>query len=221
MESKWEIIQSWAQSVENYSPLPWDRMPEIELYMDQVITYMEKQLSFYRRNEQSKMLTPSMINNYVKDALLPRPDRKKYSREHLASLMMICLLKPILSIPDIQLLNSNLRRSGTPEEVYTRFVSSQDDALKNVPSRLLKSKNQRSADEDLHTLAMQLTLEANACRIAAEKILEVLEQPETSPKEQNKDKGKAKAEEALSSTKPAEKADAQPENDLPAESSAK
>ena len=182
MESKWDVIQSWAQSVEAYSPLPWDRMPEIELYMDQVITYMEKQLAFYRRNEQSKMLTPSMINNYVKDALLPRPDRKKYSREHLASLMMICLLKPILSIPDIQLLNSNLRRSGTPEEVYTLFMASQDSALKNVASRLLKSRNKRSTDEDLHTLAMQLTLEANACRIAAEKILEVLERPEAENK---------------------------------------
>ena len=182
MESKWETIRSWAQGVEAYSPLPWDRMPEIELYMDQVITYMEKQLSFYRRNEQSKMLTPSMINNYVKDTLLPRPNRKKYSREHLASLMMICLLKPILSIPDIQLLNSNLRRSDSPEEVYTRFVASQDAALKNVASRLLKN----SADKDLHTLAMQLTLEANACRIAAEKILEVLEQPEPSPDEPDK-----------------------------------
>ena len=184
MESKWETIQTWAHSVEAYSPLPWDRMPEIELYMDQVITYMEKQLAFYRRNEQSKMLTPSMINNYVKDALLPRPDRKKYSREHLASLMMICLLKPILSIPDIQLLNSNLRKSGTPEEIYTRFAAAQDNALKSVASRLLKSKTKRSTDEELHTLAMQLTLEANACRIAAEKILEVLERPE--PKEEKR-----------------------------------
>jgi len=220
MESKWDIIQSWAQNVEAYSPLPWDRMPEIELYMDQVITYMEKQLSFYRRNEQSKMLTPSMINNYVKDALLPRPDRKKYSRDHLASLMMICLLKPILSIPDIQLLNSNLRKSGKPEELYARFVSTQDEALKAVASRVLKSKNKRSTDEDLQTLAMQLTLEANACRIAAERILEVLEQPEASSKEKDKEKGKNKAAGTPAPAEPAAKPDSEPVADPETDSSA-
>ncbi len=217
MESKWETIQSWAQSVESYSPLSWDRLPEIELYMDQVITYMEKQLSFYRRNEQSKMLTSSMINNYVKDALLARPDRKKYSREHLASLMMICLLKPILSIPDIQLLNSNLRQNGSTEEIYTRFVSAQDEALKNVASRLLKNKAKRSADEDLHTLAMQLTLEANACRIAAEKILEILEQPEPQ-KEKEKERGKGKSKEApLPAESPVENTE-DSKQDIPTES---
>ena len=212
-----EAISQWAQQGENAVPVPWDRMPEIDLYMDQVLTYMHRQLSLFERNEDNPLLTSSMINNYVKDALLARPDRKKYSREHLASLMMICLLKPILSIPDIQLLNSNLRQNGSTEEIYTRFVSAQDEALKNVASRLLKNKAKRSADEDLHTLAMQLTLEANACRIAAEKILEILEQPEPQ-KEKEKERGKGKSKEApLPAESPVENTE-DSKQDIPTES---
>ena len=174
MDSTPVSIQEWAELVKNCEPLKWERLPEIELYMDQVITYMEKHLNFYRRNRQSKTLTPSMINNYVKDALLPRPDKKKYAREHLAALMMICLLKPVLSIPDLTRLLQNLRVGLSAEQLYDMFSNVQNQKLRHVGGHVGDAA-QENDRHSLAVLALNLSLEAAACRIAAEKILETLE----------------------------------------------
>ena len=65
-------------------------IPNIDLYMDQVTTFMDKQLASTKRYEDDKILTKTMINNYAKNHLLPPPVKKKYSREHV--LLLICLL---------------------------------------------------------------------------------------------------------------------------------
>ena len=66
-------IENWAQQGKELHPVEWERMPEIYLYMDQVITYMQSMLSLFERSEETRLLTSSMINNYVKDGLLDRP----------------------------------------------------------------------------------------------------------------------------------------------------
>ena len=77
-------------------------IPNIDLYMDQVTTFMEAQLAHSKRYEDDKILTKTMINNYAKNHLLPAPDKKKYSKEHLLLLIYIYYYKSILSIGDIQ-----------------------------------------------------------------------------------------------------------------------
>ena len=80
-----------------------DDIPDIELYMDQVTTFMDSRLKNAARNpEVDKILTKTMINNYAKNDLLPPPVRKKYSREHMLLLIFIYYFKGILSISDIQ-----------------------------------------------------------------------------------------------------------------------
>ena len=79
-------------------------LPNISLYMDQVTTFMEEQLNATRRHEDDKILTKTMINNYAKNKLLPPPDKKRYSREHLLVMIFIYYFKNILSISDIQTL---------------------------------------------------------------------------------------------------------------------
>ena len=79
-----------------------DDLPNIDLYMDQISTFMDDQLSACKRYEDDKILTKTMINNYAKNNLLPPPDKKKYSREHVISMLFIYYLKSILSINDIQ-----------------------------------------------------------------------------------------------------------------------
>ena len=66
-------------------------IPNIDLYMDQVTTFMEEQLSSTKRYEDDKILTKTMINNYAKNNLLPPPNKKKYSKEHLL-VLIFCLL---------------------------------------------------------------------------------------------------------------------------------
>ncbi|MEE0105600.1 MAG: DUF1836 domain-containing protein [Lachnospiraceae bacterium] len=79
-------------------------IPNIDLYVDQVTTFIESQLSSMKRNEDEKILTKTMINNYTKNHVLPSPDKKKYSRDHVLMLILIYYLKSFLSIKDIQLL---------------------------------------------------------------------------------------------------------------------
>jgi hypothetical protein len=77
-------------------------IPNIDLYMDQVTTFMDEQLSACKRREDDKIMTKAMINNYAKNNLLPSPEKKKYSKEHMLTLLFIYYFKNILSISDIQ-----------------------------------------------------------------------------------------------------------------------
>lgn len=79
-------------------------IPNIDLYMDQVTTFMEAQLAHSKRYEDDKILTKTMINNYAKNNLLPAPEKKKYSKEHVLTLLFIYYFKNLLSISDIQAL---------------------------------------------------------------------------------------------------------------------
>lgn len=78
-----------------------ESIPNIELYMDQVTSFIDGQLEGSKRNVDDKLLTKTMINNYTKNDLLPPPVKKKYSKEHLLCLIFIYYLKNILSINDI------------------------------------------------------------------------------------------------------------------------
>lgn len=73
----------------------WDELPDIELYMDQVIGLMGKYMQDFAA-EGDKLLTPSMVNNYVKMGIMPAPVKKKYSRSHLAHLVIICVMKQVI-----------------------------------------------------------------------------------------------------------------------------
>lgn len=86
-------------------------IPNIDLYMDQVTTFMDEHLSDCKRREDDKILTKTMINNYTKNNLLPPPVKKKYSKEHLYVLTFIYYFKNILSISDIQTLLEPLTSS--------------------------------------------------------------------------------------------------------------
>lgn len=79
-----------------------DDIPTIELYMDQVTTFMDTQLASTKRHPDDKLLTKTMINNYTKNNLLPPPEKKKYTKEHLLTLIFIYYFKGIMSISDIQ-----------------------------------------------------------------------------------------------------------------------
>ncbi len=98
----------------------WDELPDFELYMDQVLSLCSRYLEGMPNPEGSK-LTASMINNYVKVKIVPAPQGKRYSRRHVAYLLLLCVLKPILPIAAIQQLFTAAQNSGNEEELYGRF----------------------------------------------------------------------------------------------------
>ncbi len=96
------MLESILESLSNMEYIKSKEIPNIDLYMDQVLTFMNGHLENAKRYEDDKIMTKTMINNYAKNHLLPPPDKKKYSKEHMMVLMFIYYFKNILSIGDIQ-----------------------------------------------------------------------------------------------------------------------
>lgn len=195
---------NWVNELENYSMPNWDGLPDIDLYMDQVITYLEKQLAIFSKSENEKQVTPAMINNYVKNGIIPRPFNKKYTREHMAYLLSLLNLKNILSLMDITNLISHEKKDKHVSTLFNELNYIQDEAFKATAVKLRESLEKFDADntdennkEQLSLLALKLSLEANANRIAAKKILDEiiaskLKNQETYSKGNSKDKGRSK-----------------------------
>ena len=99
-----DLLNSILASIERIDYVKSDDIPNIDLYMDQVTTFMEKALGSSKRYPEDKILTKTMINNYAKNDLLPPPNKKKYSKEHLMILTFIYYFKGIISIKDIEAL---------------------------------------------------------------------------------------------------------------------
>lgn len=99
-----DLLNSILASLNRIDHITPESIPGIDLYMDQVTTFMDNNLAPAKRNPNDKILTKTMINNYAKNDLLPPPVRKKYSKEHVLLLIFIYYYKSILSISDIQTL---------------------------------------------------------------------------------------------------------------------
>jgi len=135
-------------------------IPNIDLYMDQITTFMDSQLASSKRHEDDKILTKTMINNYAKNNLLPPPEKKKYNKEHVLTLIFIYYFKNILSISDIQgILNPiTSKYFGTDanyslEDIYKEVFSLENNESRNIMKDLAKKFNTAmntfaDADED-------------------------------------------------------------------------
>lgn len=110
----------------------YNELPDFELYMDQVINVMEKYLSLFVPLSDGKLITPSIINNYVKLKIIPAPKAKKYSKEHLAYLIVICILKQTLSIKLISdMINIGLISNELPD-LYNNFCDNFEGMLLRI-----------------------------------------------------------------------------------------
>lgn len=143
-----EMMSSIFAKIAELDYIKPDEIPNIDLYMDQVTTFMEDQLASTKRHEDDKILTKTMINNYAKNDLLPPPTKKKYSREHMLVLTFIYYFKNLLSITDIQALLKPLtdkyfKKGGDfgIEDIYKEVFSLEKDEL----TKLRKDIEEKSA----------------------------------------------------------------------------
>lgn len=149
--TKEEYIKGMIDSLKDVKYIMPDDIPNIDLYMDQVTTFMDKHLKSSKRFSEDKLLTKTMINNYTKNELLPPPNKKKYSKEHMFLLIFIYYYKNILSINDIQNIFNPLTEryygegsSVKLEDIYKeifRLEKEQTDALtKDMIRKMTKAK---------------------------------------------------------------------------------
>lgn len=115
-----EIAASGFEGLRLFQPASWEQIPDLGLYMDQVITYIGRVYQPIYGDDIKRFLSAPMINNYVKGKLIPRPTGKKYSREQIALLIMIVALKQTAGMEDIRRMLA-LREGETTETLYTAF----------------------------------------------------------------------------------------------------
>lgn len=110
----------------------FSELPNIELYMDQVISLVDTYLSVFGDSESDKPITSTMVNNYVKQKVVAPPQNKKYTREQVACLFFICVVKQVLSISEIGYLLAIQRETYTVEKAYDYFCTELELALQAV-----------------------------------------------------------------------------------------
>lgn len=172
-ESIMDII-SKLREVDYINP---EDIPNIDLYMDQVTTFMDAHLEACKRNEEDKILTKTMINNYTKNNLLPPPNKKKYSKEHMYLLIFLYYFKNVLSISDIQKIFEPLTRmffNGSSkdislEKIYNEIFKMEREQSNNLAKdvvRRYKSSQQIFTDATDQAEAEYLSLFAYICMLS-------------------------------------------------------
>ncbi len=143
MKTNEERRKALLSILDNLAYIKPEEIPNIQLYMDQVTTFMEEHLGHTKRYPEDKVLTKTMINNYAKNNLLPAPVKKKYSKEHMLMLIFIYYFKNVLSFNDIQQIfkpitsryftaNPSENSSFTLEDVYSEVFSLEKTQLENL-----------------------------------------------------------------------------------------
>ncbi|MBQ7084998.1 MAG: DUF1836 domain-containing protein [Anaerotignum sp.] len=186
-----EMVAKIAAQVRSSNIIEVEDIPNIDLYMDQVTTFMDKCLAQYKRYDDDKILTKTMINNYTKAKIFPAPVKKKYSRTHLMLLIMIYHLKSVLSIKDIGVLfqsaltePNKLKQERMIESIYKGFVSLQKQtiiylagAAEGQPDESFYGKESILLYDDDETKRIMMTLalaiRANTEKQLAEKVLDL------------------------------------------------
>ena len=146
-----DLINSIIASLGRIDTISLSEIPSIELYMDQLTSFMDERLKKTTRHPESdKILTKTMINNYAKNDLLPPPVKKKYSKDHIILLIFIYYFKSVLSINDIQTLLEPLKKrfqlgddEFNLERIYETCFDLQKEELEPVIEDL-KKKYERS-----------------------------------------------------------------------------
>ncbi|MBE5914328.1 MAG: DUF1836 domain-containing protein [Pseudobutyrivibrio ruminis] len=133
-------------------------IPNIDLYMDQVLTFLDQELGTVREATEDKAMTKTMINNYTKNQILPSPEKKKYSRDHMLNLIFIYYLKNFLSMKDIKSILDpiNERYFGAKEglgffDIYSAMVGYESKVARDVTKDIIRKYNlskEAFADQD-------------------------------------------------------------------------
>ncbi len=167
--SRLEELAELKRLLMDARPADWGSLPDIPLYMDQVVGYLSRQTAAFGEGDG---LTPAMINNYIKDGLLERANGKKYGQEHLACLTAIGALKQVMSVREMKVLTTVGREMRAPEKQYEYFCKYLDQAMSDAAHRL----DENTADHDLPKLVLDLAMRSYANMLACHQALAILAQ---------------------------------------------
>ena len=178
-------INSLVEDVKINNFITLEDIPDIDLYMDQVIQLFENKLGYLKRNEEDKILTKTMINNYSKGNLFMDIKNKKYSKNHIFLIILIYELIIVIYIPDIKVAFNNIVKSYDEnsadkidlENLYKKhlkMISKNDDDIKEEILNITKELENLNAEEEKLLLLTYLAAKANMYKRLCEKIVDDL-----------------------------------------------
>ncbi|CVK18818.1 DUF1836 domain-containing protein [Sporomusa sphaeroides] len=191
MEYNKETIQTIIESLGLTEDIQVDDIPDINLYMDQLLEFLNNRLYWLKRESADKGLTKTMINNYTKDQLLIPPQNRKYGRQHIMLLILISQLKSILSISDIKKIFAPILNDiNTPDddviplqeiyitflelrkEQFAEFYDTFEEKVKYIESKTAAIETTNRNAAELLLIILMLVAQANASKRLAEKMID-------------------------------------------------
>lgn len=164
------VFSEGEKYLKEFSLPTWEDFPNIELYMDQVVALLNEYLGIFIAPKGDMQITSTMINNYVKLKTIPAPIKKKYSKKHLAYLVMVCVLKQTLSMSTISSIIPPHLEDAELKRIYDSFVinhskaySYVSDQIYSVAQRFLE--DEESTSEKLEDLVLQVAVSANIFKL--------------------------------------------------------
>ena len=227
MSKQWkDYMRGVQQSLSSTNYVRPNDIPDIDLYMDQVTSFMDAHLAASKRFDSDKLLTKTMINNYTKDGLLPPPIKKKYSKDHMYMLVFIYYLKNFLSISDVKTVIGPMAKKFFGEEgsldldeIYSEIFAMEEDLsyalAKDVMKKFVHSKDMfaelENEDEreylQIFSFIAMLSFDVYLKRNLIESIIDdVLRDDEEKNEAKAKEAAKKAKKEAEKAEKEAEKA---------------
>ncbi|MEE0884207.1 MAG: DUF1836 domain-containing protein [Faecalimonas sp.] len=203
-----DLLNSILGSISRIDYVKSTDIPNIDLYMDQVTSFMEKQLKSTKRSDDDKVLTKTMINNYAKSDLLPAPIKKKYSKEHLLLLTFIYYFKNIMSMKDIETLlkpitekyfhsDNNINIAHIYDEVCafekerTKLLQKDIELMYNNSVETFSDAPEADREYlQLFSFICSLSLDVYVKQLLIEKLIDATSAPKEESKEAEKDKKK-------------------------------
>ena len=185
-----EITVSTMEDIANTSFPSWDELPEFELYMDQVIAIVNRYMgNMADLMHDEKIITQAMINNYVKNKLIPPPVKKRYSKIHIAALLIICSCKQSMNISSIMAF-LDIESNEKMRVCYQNFLINRNSVIQEM--KTLIDTKVKTIDKDqsaeLIRMAQKSALRSGYYKIFAQKMLDLFNEDDIKEETEHKKK---------------------------------
>lgn len=175
-----ETLKKWSESLLACKIPRWEELSTLELYSDQVIQLIQEYLFLFFAEP---CITSSMINNYVKNKMMPKPDKKKYVKVHMAYLIAITMLKQVMTIEEVNAGITYQAKVSGLKGAYNLFCEEMERSMRNVALQIHGRDQEANSEVSPERQAMYFASNAFACKIVAEKIVSINKEKESNKNE--------------------------------------
>ena len=178
-----EKMLNWESLLQSHSLPEWEQFPTLPLYMDQVVYLLNQYLSPLPDEGEERAITPAMINNYVKLKIIPAPVKKRYSREHLAYLVMVCVMKQTLNTADIRRLLPGNPDEDMARDTYNTFLHAIQRRTAAFAGEVRRAAEPilEAEDAPVSQLIFMASAAANLNKMLAEQLIRLREEEPAEP----------------------------------------